>query len=259
MQRPSHESSGPTGERIDPRLACLRASMPLLCLVIEDEERIASRRRRELARLGVRSYVVPSFVRALEALGSWHFDAIVLSASTLGPRCLDLLKELRANRTAPVLVLVEGWDEPGQIATLESGATDVMSASASSELVAVKLLRLLDVRPQAPRVASGPPPDLGSLRIDERARLASVDGVALELTPYQFQLVALLASKSGEVVSRQEVVQFLMGTSDIRVVDVQVSRIRKKLKDMNVNDVVLRTVRGRGYSLAMSRPLRAVQ
>jgi DNA-binding response OmpR family regulator len=193
-------------------------------------------------------------MRALEALESWQFDAIVLSASALGPRCLELLKHLRAHRAVPILVLVERCNEERQIAALEAGATDVMQASASSELVAVKLSRLLDVLSESPRFASELLPHVGSLTIDERASLASVDGVALDLTPYQFQLIALLASKSGEVISRQEVVQILMGTSDIRVVDVQVSRIRKKLTGMNVNDVVLRTVRGRGYSLAMNPP-----
>ena len=228
--------------------------MALLCLLIEAEERVVSLRRREFARFGMRAYVAPSFTRALEALDSWHFNAIVLNASTLGPRCLELLRLLRTYRRVPVLVLIDQWDEQTQIATLDSGATDVMHASTSSELVAVKLLRLLDVRSEPSSFATDSPPHVGSLTIDERAMLASVDGVALDLTPYQFQLVALLASKSGEVVSRREVVQILMGTSDVRVVDTQVSRIRKKLKDMNVNDVVVRTVRGQGYSLATNRP-----
>lgn len=233
--------------------------MPLLCLVIETEEPVASRRRLELARFGMRTYAVSSFASAVEALESWHFDAVVLSASALGPRCFELLKHLRAHRAVPVLVLVGRYDEQRQIVALESGATDVMRASASSELVAVKLLRLLDVRSEPSGWPAELPPQVGSLTIDERASLASVDGVSLDLTPYQFQLVALLASRSGEVVSRQDVIQILMGTSDIRVVDVQVSRIRKKLKRLNVDDVVLRTVRGRGYSLATSRPGRSMQ
>jgi two-component system, OmpR family, response regulator len=228
--------------------------MARLFLVIEDEDCIALQRRHELARFGIRTYVVPSFEHALEALKSWQFDAILLTASALGPRCLELLKHLRARRAAPVLMLIDRCDEGRQIAALEAGATDVMQASVSSELVAVKLLRLLDIRLQSLGFASKILPQVGSLTIDERGSRASVDGVTLDLTPYQFQLIALLASKSGEVISRQDVVQILMGTSDLRVVDVQVSRIRKKLTRMNVNDVVLRTVRGRGYSLAANPP-----
>jgi DNA-binding response OmpR family regulator len=226
--------------------------MALLCLIIDDNARVASQRRGELARIGMRTYVVPSFVRSIEALESWQFDAIVLNASALGPRCVAFLKHLRTHRGAPVLVLLDQYDERLQIAMLESGATDVMQASASSELIALKLLRLLAVRTESTGIGSILPPHFGSLAIDERSGVVSVDGATLDLTPYQFQLVALLASKSGEVVTRQEVIQILMGTSDIRVVDVQISRIRKKFKDMNVSDVVLRTIRGRGYSLTMN-------
>ena len=223
--------------------------MALLVLVIEDEERIAFQRREELARVGIRSYVVPSFIRAVEALQSWTFDALVVNASALGARGLDLLAHLRGHHASSMLVLVDGCDERQQIAALASGATDVMDACASSELVAAKLSRLLEARPQTARPAPSPARTVGSLALDERAGLASVDSMTLELTPYQFRLISLLASRTGEVVSREEVVQILMGTSDIRVVDVQVSRIRKKLKGMNVDDVALRTVRGRGYSL----------
>ncbi len=227
--------------------------MALLFLIIDDEESAASRRRLEFARFGIRSYIVPSLVQAEEALASWSFDAVVLRAPSLVPQCFATLKWLRSRGESPVLLLVDRDDAAHQIEALEAGATDVMSSQAPADLVAVKLLRLLEVRSRLSHPQARPQ-TVGSLALDQRTGFASVDGMTLELTPDQFQLVSLLAAKSGEVVSREEVRDILMRTSDIRVVDVQVSRIRKKLKGMNVNDIVLRTIRGRGYSL-MARPV----
>lgn len=230
--------------------------MPLLFLVVDDEECAAAQRRHELARFGIRTYVARSFLRATEALASWAFDAVVLRAATLEPRCLALLRTLRSCGASPVLVLVDQCDEAHQIEAIASGAMDVMASSASSELIVAKLLRLLELGARSPRPEAEPPCNVGSLALDPHTGTASVDGIALDLTPYQFQLVSLLASKPGGVVSREEARDILMGTSDVRVVDVQVSRIRKKLKGVNADDVVLRTIRGRGYSLMASPPRR---
>ncbi len=230
--------------------------MARLILIIDGDAHEAARWREAFARFGLRSYVVPSPACAASALASWAFDAVVLRTPTLDAPCLAALERLRACGASPVLLLADRGDEAREIAALACGALDVLPSSASSELVAAKLVRLLDARAEPPRPSTARPRTVGSLAIDERAGLASVDGLALDLTPYQFQLVSLLASKPGEVVSREEVRDILMGASDIRVVDVQVSRIRKKLKGLNADDIVLRTVRGRGYSLA-ARAVRA--
>lgn len=230
--------------------------MAHLFLIIDDDERAAAQRRLAFARFGIRSYVVASSACAAAALASWTFDAVVLRIPAIDPARLAQLRSLRAGAESPVLLLVDRQDEARQIEALESGAVDVIASSASSELVAVKLLRLLEMRTPAPARPATPAQTVGSLAIDQRTGLASVDGMALELTPYQFKLVSLLASRPGEIVSREEARDILMGASGIRVVDVQVSRIRKKLKELNADDVVLRTVRGRGYSL-MTGPARA--
>jgi DNA-binding response OmpR family regulator len=223
--------------------------MDSLFLIIESDERVALQRRHEFARLGIRCYHVPSLPHAMQALASWAFDAVLMRAPALEERCMGALKRLRARSEAPILLLVDPADERREIEALECGATDVLASSASCELVALKLRRLLELRGRPARAAAVPAQTVGSLALDERSGLASVDGSTLDLTPHQFQLMAALASKSGEVVSRLELRNILAGASDVRVVDVHVSRIRKKLKGMNADDVVLRTVRGRGYSL----------
>ena len=226
--------------------------MTHLCLIVESDPHIAIQRRRDFPRFGIRPYMVESFESARDVLRNWHFDGVVVNAAAFGPSCCELLPRLRPLSPVPVLLLMDAGDEEHLIALLEAGATDVIRGPASTQLIAAKLRRLQQVRP-----VSGGEVDtvrIGPLLIDKRAFRVFADGSPLDLTPYQYDLLALLASRPGEAVSRDEIVQLLMGGSDTRVVDVHVSRIRKKLTDLNVHDVTLRTVRGRGYSLTLASP-----
>lgn len=223
--------------------------MTHLCLFVESEPRAAMRRRRELPAFGVRPYMVDSIEVARQVLRNWRFDGIVVNTTALGLADLSLLSRLHPQQPTPLLLLSEQCDEAHQIVALESGATDLISSTASTRLIATKLRRLLEVTVRPGVSASGRVLRFGPLALDLQAFRATVNGESMELTPYQFDLLALLASRPGDAISREEIVQLLRGGSDSRVVDVHISRLRKRLEQMKATRLGIRTVRSRGYAL----------
>jgi DNA-binding response OmpR family regulator len=94
---------------------------------------------------------------------------------------------------------------------------------------------------------------VGRLALDPGARQATVDGVEIVLTGYEFSLLYALASRAGRVLSREQLIELAGGSAEDafdRSVDVHVSRLRQKLGDDPKNPRMLKTVRGSGYMLA---------
>jgi DNA-binding response OmpR family regulator len=226
--------------------------MPYLCLIIERSDPIASAIQREFPPFGFKAYVVGTCEEALAMMRQWRFDAVVLDADDIGAACPQALRRLQARAHAPVVLLSSRHDEQDQIASLESGATEIVVKPASARLLAVKLRRLIEVS------ARDPQDDLaeivvGPLVMHPRRGHAAVGEVALELTTHQFDLLLLLASRAGEFVPRETIARALRGPlKEIgRSADVHVYRIRKKLRDLGIDSLRLDTVYGRGYCLSV--------
>jgi two-component system OmpR family response regulator len=172
------------------------------------------------------------------------YDAVVLD---LGLPLLDGLTVLRrwraAGRTMPVLILTarDGWTE--KVEGLNAGADDYLAKPfAMGELVA-RLQALI-------RRAHGhahPELAFGTLRIDTAAARVTLGGQPVRLTALEFRLLAVLAHRAGEVVSKTELTEHLYAQDfdrDSNTLEVIVGRLRRKL-----GDGVIETVRGRGYRL----------
>ena len=143
-------------------------------------------------------------------------------------------------------------DEQEQIACLESGATEIVTKPASMRLIAAKLRRLIEVGVREPE-DDAPEITVGPLVMHARRGRATVNGVPLELTTHQFELLFLLASRVGQFVPRETIARALRGPlKEIgRSADVHVYRIRKKLRDHGIASLRLDTVYGRGYCLSV--------
>lgn len=223
--------------------------MPPLCLIVDAEPGFAETLRLELPAYGIKPCFVAHLDGALAMLRQWHFDAVVLCADRVVP---STLRYLRASAKLPLLLLTPSLDETNHIRALESGASDLLPLPASARLIATKLRALLpplvDGQPDTPAEVQ-----LGPLRMNRRRHYAAIDGTPLELTPQQFELLYMLASHPGVFVQRHTIAAALRGASSEvgRGPDVQVSRIRKKLREAGVTQLHLDTIHGRGYCLSL--------
>ena len=113
--------------------------MPHLCLIIERDPAVAAEIHRSFPPFGLKPCLVGSCEQAVAMLRQWRFDAVVLDADDLGAGCTQALRTLQARARVPLVLLASDPDEQQQIASLESGATEIVVKPASARLLAVKL------------------------------------------------------------------------------------------------------------------------
>jgi two-component system response regulator RstA len=157
---------------------------------------------------------------------------------------------MRTRFSGPILMLTARSEETDAIVGLEVGADDYVAKPASPRLLLARIRALLRRRTEAPRERV----EVGGLQVDRAAREARIDGVLVELTSAEFDLLWLLAVRAGEPVPREELLRDLRGIDwdglD-RSIDVRVSQLRRKLAQDPRHRERIKTVRGLGYQLAV--------
>ncbi|UPG72453.1 response regulator [Roseomonas gilardii subsp. gilardii] len=221
-------------------------------LVVDDDPRLRSLLQRFLAEQGFRVSVAGDAAAARQALGAMAFDLLVLDVMMPGETGLELVESLRRDgQEVPVLMLTAAGSPDDRVAGFEHGADDYLAKPFDPrELVQRAKAILRRVAVPAPAAHSLVPVQLGSRWFDpERGELRGADGV-LRLTGGEAALLTALAGRAGEVLSREEIAEAL-GTPDAgeRAVDVQVTRLRRKIEPDPREPRFLQTVRHRGYVL----------
>ncbi len=216
-------------------------------LVVEDDPSIADPLAVGLRREGFTVDVVGTGAGALEA------DPCDLVLLDLGLPDLDgseVCRRLRARSSVPIIVVSARGEEIDRVLLLELGADDyLVKPFGLRELVA--RVRAVARRTAPPAVASGDDPErvvLGPLVVDRRSRRVTAEGRDIELTPKEFDLLALLASEPGRVFRRAEILEEVWDPhwyGPTKTLDVHMAALRRKLGDA----AVISTVRGVGYRL----------
>ena len=219
-------------------------------LIIEDEVRLADGIRRGLMEHG---HVVDA---CFDGVDGAHeavegvYDLVILDVMLPSMDGFTVLKTIRRTRQVPVLMLTARDALEDRVRGLEDGADDYLAKPfAFSELLA--RVHALLRRGGADRVMNPNRLVLRDLEVDLIGRRALRGGVRLELTVKEFNLLALLLRRKGEVLSRTmlaELVWDMNFDSDSNVIEVSVRRLRKKLDDP-FPVKLLHTVRGMGYVL----------
>ena len=221
-------------------------------LLVEDDPTI----RRSLIRaFGERGHAVASVGTAAEALQSVVADRPDLVILDLGLPDIDgyqALRMIRAVCPVPVVVATALDDEQQIIKVLDAGADDYVVKPFSPGHLDARIRAVLR-RAAAEAAAGSAVLDVGGLRLDPRGRLAWLDDTALDLSPREFDLLHHLASHSGEVVTKRDLLTHVWrqpyGGAD-KTVDVHLSWLRRKLGESASDPRYLHTVRGVGVRLA---------
>lgn len=218
-------------------------------LVVEDDLHVRSALIRDLSD---RSYAVRSTGTALDALREVAHappDAVILDLGLPDLDGAEALKMLRGVSDVPVIVATARDDEAEIVRLLNAGADDYLVKPFSSEHLGARLGAVLR-RSRGP--AASEVQEVGGLRMDLTRREAVLDGTELELTRREFDLLAFLATRPGQVVSRRELLAevWRQPYGDDQTIDVHLSWLRRKLGESASKPRYLYTVRGVGVKLA---------
>ncbi len=218
-------------------------------LIIEDDQRIRERITRALAERGHAIDARRSGFEGLSVALEEQPDVVVLDLGLPDIDGTEVLKMIRAVSNVPVIVATARSEESTIVSLLDAGADDYVIKPYSVDHLEARiraLLRRLD-DPAASAVIT-----IGGLVIDRSGREASLDGMELDLSRKEFDLLAHLAGRIGEVISKRELLAEVWrepyGGSD-STIDVHLSWLRRKLGESAAEPRYLRTVRGVGVKL----------
>jgi len=220
-------------------------------LVVEDDARLRERLARYLVEQGFRVTTAEHAADARDRLRFLYPDLIVMDVMMPGETGLAMVEALRQDgNIVPVLLLTARGAPEDRIAGFEAGADDYLGKPFEPMELVLRIRALLR---RAPPTNTGPPAGpvrLGQLEFDpDRGELR--DGEAIvRLTGGEAALLTALARKPNEVLSREDIGAALgMDESGERAIDVQVTRLRRKIEADAREPRFLHTVRGRGYVL----------
>ena len=243
--------SGPEGVEADAAGAGRGGDPDAHVLVVDDDARLRRLLQRYLSEQGFRVSVAGSAAEARQILGFMQPDAMVLDVTMPGESGLDLTRTLRlVGQNLPILLLTARGGPEDRIAGLETGADDYLGKPFEPRELLLRLRALLRrVGPPAPS-DNQRPVRLGGLEFDPvRGLLSGAEG-PLHLTGGEAALLAVLARRLGTVLSREAIARTLeMDEAGERAIDVQVTRLRRRIEPDPREPRFLHTVRGRGYVL----------
>ncbi len=223
-------------------------------LVVDDDARIRTLLQKYLSRNGFWVSVARDAPHARNLLEGLEFDLIVLDVMMPGETGLELTRSLRETLATPILLLTARGEADDRIEGLEAGADDYLPKPFEPREL---LLRINAILRRVPKPASRSEPprtvQLGPVRFDVTRGEMWRGRDMIRLTATESMLMRIFANRAHEPVSRSELVEDLGGgdaQSQERAVDVQITRLRRKIEEDPKNPRYLQTVRGAGYMLA---------
>ncbi|KXF88765.1 response regulator [Phaeobacter inhibens] len=223
-------------------------------LIVDDDERIRGLLKKFLMRAGFLVTAARDAAHARRVLSGLDFDLIVLDVMMPGEDGISLTRSLRETLSTPILLLTAKGETDDRIEGLEAGADDYLSKPFEPKELLLRINAILRRMPEptakdaAPKVLH-----LGPIRYDiERGEMWQGEEL-IRLTGTENQLMKIFSACPGEPVSRTKLVEDLgrdRGQAQERAVDVQITRLRRKIEPNPKQPQYLQTVRGAGYMLA---------
>jgi two-component system OmpR family response regulator len=226
-------------------------------LVVDDAEEIQKLVSLTLANNGFEVETANDGKEMMNAMKGREFDLVVLDLGLPGEDGFSLCRKLRAESNIPIVMLTGRADDTDRIVGLEMGADDYLVKPFNPRELLARVRAVL--RRSGERVANVAEEREGVLRFEGwtldqvRRKIHSPDGAEVELTAAEFDLLVVFAKRANRVLSRDQLLDFTerrnVSPFD-RAVDVQLSRLRRKLEKDPRNPALIKTVRGVGYVFA---------
>ena len=223
-------------------------------LIVDDDERIRGLLQKFLMRNGFLVSSARDAAHARRILSGLEFDLIVLDVMMPGEDGISLCRDLRKSIETPIMLLTAKGETDDRIHGLESGADDYLAKPFEPKELLLRINAILRRVPAAePAVVAPTVLNLGEIRYDiARGEMWQGDSL-VRLTATESQLMRIFSSSPGEAMTRARLVEELSrsgGQTQERAVDVQITRLRRKIEADPKQPRYLQTVRGAGYMLA---------
>jgi two-component system, OmpR family, phosphate regulon response regulator OmpR len=220
-------------------------------LVVDDDARLRNLLRRYLADNGFRVTAAADAREARANLANFAFDLLVLDVMMPGESGLALTRSLRTGGRprVPILLLTAMAEPEERVHGLEQGADDYLAKPFEPRELVLRIRNILAHRASADDAAAPGDIRFGAFRFDPARGELFRGGDIVHLTPAEAALLGILAAHPGAPVSREELSQSAQFSGNIRNVDVQMTRLRRKIETDPRFPRYLQTVRGTGYAL----------
>jgi two-component system response regulator RstA len=222
-------------------------------LLVEDSARLAASIRDYLERHGFEVTIEGDGANATARFERLQPDLVVLDLMLPGRDGLAICRDLRRLHRVPILIVTAKGESIDQVLGLEMGADDYVVKPVEPRVLLARIEALL-------RRSRGTPADTrdsrlvaGRVAVDGARRSAAIDGREVELTTGDFDILWLLASRQGTVVTRDEILRVVRGIDYDgldRSIDARICRLRRKLQEAGGAESMIKTVRLRGYLFA---------
>ena len=221
-------------------------------LVVDDDTRLRSLLQRFLRENDFYVSAARDAFAAREMLKNYKFDLLIVDIMMPGETGLQFLNRLRDENNVPVILLTAMGETEDRIAGLEGGADDYLPKPFEPKELVLRIRNILKRTPQKQQDAMETL-DLGLCLYDmAKKELMTKQGQIIHITPVEQLLLNILGQKSGQVFSRERLAEILGAGQSPRSIDVQITRLRKKIEKDSKNPRYLQTVRGKGYMLLPS-------
>ncbi|MBL4768806.1 MAG: response regulator [Rhodobacteraceae bacterium] len=222
-------------------------------LIVDDDERIRDLLKKFLIRHGFLVTAARDAAHARRILAGLEFDLIVMDVMMPGEDGISLTRSLRETLNTPILLLTARGETENRIAGLEAGADDYLAKPFEPKELLLRINAILRRMPDTPAEDTVPKIlHLGPIRYDiERGEMWQGDQL-VRLTATESLLMKFFSACPHEPVSRAKLVEDLgrdRGQAQERAVDVQITRLRRKIEPNPKQPRYLQTVRGAGYML----------
>ncbi|MGD9294524.1 MAG: response regulator [Roseobacter sp.] len=223
-------------------------------LVVDDDERIRTLLQKFLMRNGYLVTAARDAAHARRIMAGLEFDLIVLDVMMPGEDGLSFTRDLRETNSVPILLLTAKGDTNNRIEGLEAGADDYLPKPFEPKELLLRINAILRRVPEtsvdqaAPKVLT-----LGPIRYDMERGEMWLGEELIRLTATETQLMKIFSARCNEPISREKLVEDLgrdRGQAQERAIDVQITRLRRKIEADPKQPRYLQTVRGAGYMLA---------
>ncbi|MDY6407154.1 MAG: response regulator transcription factor [Pseudomonadota bacterium] len=215
-------------------------------LVIDDDTRLRRLLKKYLTENGFRVFESSSADDARPLIQMIQFDGIIMDAMMPGTNGHDMVRELRKNHNkTPILMLTAMGDVEHRISGLEAGADDYLPKPFEPREL---ILRLNNMLRRTTLSSKGIKVFFGDCSFDTQSGLLTRSNEPIALTGLETDVLRFLAERAGQTVSRQDLMPLLKTDND-RTIDVQMTRLRKKIEPEGLSPVCIQTVRGQGYRL----------
>lgn len=220
-------------------------------LVVDDDERIRELLQKYLIRNGFSASTARDADQARRLLGGLMFDLIILDVMMPGMDGVTFTSELRETLDTPILLLTARNETEDRISGLEAGADDYLAKPFEPKELLLRIGAILRRLPEGTEEQNTPKIiSLGNVKYDVARAELWCGEVLVRLTSTEIDLMRLFSSNLGQPLHRTDIVQALNREAEQdRSIDVQITRLRRKIESDPKQPRYLQTVRGEGYML----------